>query len=139
MAGVLKKHTKMVNAAIESMGIDPKVCADEQNDNVWKLHRGEAQMILVLQESNIYGESIVPTISMMSPVLKATTDSEKRLKLYQNLLEINHKLTTETFSVSNGWVVLSATYYIEDMTIHELRQMLESISYHAQYFLEQMK
>ena len=134
---VLAKHTKLVNDAIESMGVDPKICVDENTPNVWKLHRGEAQVIMVLQDSTIYPEAVVPTLSIMSPVAQATQEPNERLKLYQHLLEVNHKLATETFSVSNDWVILSATCYMEDATQFAIRQLLDSLSYHAQQFFRQ--
>lgn len=136
---VLPRHRRIVNDALESMGIDPKICTTEEKPNMWQLHRGEAQIIAVLQESVIMQDSKVATLTVMSPIVKASEDATEAIKLYQYLLEVNHKLTTETFSLSNGWVILSATYYIEDMSLREVRQLVDGMSYHAQQFLANLK
>jgi hypothetical protein len=129
----------MVNDALESMGIDPKICTTEGRPNTWQLHRGEAQIIAILQESTIMQASKVATLTVMSPIVKASEDPQEAGELYKYLLEVNHKLTTETFSLSNGWVILSATYYIEDMSLREVRQLIDGMSYHAQQFLANLK
>jgi len=135
---ILRKHNRLVNEAIKSLGINPKVCKDD-TPNVWRLHRDEAQIIIILQESKVFKDRTVPTVTMMSPISQVTKDPNERLKLFDYILQLNHKLTTETFSLSNDWLILSSTYYIDEMEPKEIAQMLDSLSFHAAQFLAQVQ
>lgn len=133
---ILESHRQLVNDAILSLGIKPEICQQENNPNLWKLHRGTAQIIIVVQESTNHLEDKVPTISMMSPILQIPADFEQTEALQQFVLESNHKLITESFSLSNQWLILSTTYYLEDMRRQEIIQMLDALSFHAQSFIK---
>ncbi|MBL4649387.1 MAG: hypothetical protein JKY03_06610, partial [Aureispira sp.] len=109
---ILESHRQLINDAISSLGIKPDICQQESNPNLWKLHRGMAQIIIAVQESTNHLEDKVSTISMMSPILQISTDFEQTTALHQFILESNHKLITESFSISNQWLILSTTYYL---------------------------
>lgn len=132
---ILESHRQLINDAILSLGIDPKICQQDSNPNLWKLHRGTAQIIIVVQESMTHLEDKIPTISMMSPIAQIPADFKDSLALQTFILESNHKLIIESFSLSNNWLILSATYYLDDMRRQEIVQMLDSLSYHAQTFV----
>lgn len=136
---ILESHRQLVNDAILSLGIKPEICQQESNPNLWKLHRGTAQIIIVAQESTNHMEDKVTTISMMSPILQIPSDFEKIIDLQQFILESNHKLITESFSISNQWLILSTSYYIDDMRRQEIIQMLDALSFHAQSFIRIIK
>jgi hypothetical protein len=132
---ILESHRQLINDAILSLGIKPDICQQESNPNLWKLHRGTAQIIIVVQESTNHVEDKVPTISMMSPILQIPTDFEQIEAFQKFILESNHKLITESFSISNQWLILSTTYYLDDMRRQEIIQMLDALSFHAQSFI----
>ncbi|BDS09635.1 YbjN domain-containing protein [Aureispira anguillae] len=132
---VLESHRQLINDAILSLGIQPKVCQQDNNPNLWKLHRGTAQIIIVAQESTTHLDDKVPTIATMSPILQIPENFEQLADLYDFILKSNHQLIAESFSLSNRWLILSATYYLDDMRRQEIVQMLDSLSYHAQSFL----
>jgi len=137
---ILESHRQLINDAIQSLGIDPELCQEASNNkNIWKLHRGQAQIILVLQESTNYKEDVYPTITMMAPIFQIPTDFEEKETLLQWVLEANHKLIAEAFSWSNNWLIISSTYFIDEMRRQEIGQMLDSLSYHAQSFLSTLK
>ena len=48
----LKRHSLLVDEAIESLGIDPQKCKND-NPNAWTLHRGNLDIIIIIQESQI--------------------------------------------------------------------------------------
>jgi hypothetical protein len=133
---ILESHRQLINDAILSLGIKPEICQQENNPNLWKLHRGTAQIIIVVQESTSHLEDKVATISMMSPILQIPLDFEQTPALHQFILETNHKLITESFSISNQWLILSTTYYLDDMRRQEIIQMLDALSFHAQSFIK---
>lgn len=137
---ILESHRQLINDAIQSLGIDPARCQEASNDNnIWKLHRGQAQIILVLQESTNYKEDVFPTITMMSPIFQITDDFEQKEDVLQWVLAANHRLITEAFSWSNNWLIISSTYFIDEMRRKEIGQMLDSLSYHAQSFLSMLE
>ncbi|MBL4649143.1 MAG: YbjN domain-containing protein [Aureispira sp.] len=135
---ILESHRQLINDAILSLGIKPGICQQEDNSNLWKLHRGTAQIIIAVQESTNHLDDKVATISMMSPILQIPIDFEQTTALYQFILEANHKLITEAFSISNQWLILSTTYYLDDMRRQEIIQMLDALSFHAQSFIQIM-
>ncbi|WMX16597.1 MULTISPECIES: YbjN domain-containing protein [unclassified Aureispira] len=132
---ILESHRQLVNDAILSLGIKPEICQQDSNPNLWKLHRGTAQIIIVAQESTTHLEDKVATISMMSPILQIPQDFKQTTALQQFILESNHQLITESFSISNRWLILSTTYYLDDMRRQEVIQMLDTLSFHAQSFI----
>lgn len=135
---ILESHRQLINDAILSLGIQPDICQQADNPNLWKLHRGTAQIILVAQESTTHMEDKVPTISMMSPILQIPPNFEQLSELYTFILEANHKLIAESFSLSNNWLILSSAYYLEDMRRQEVVQLLDALSYHAQSFINSL-
>lgn len=133
---VLESHRQLINDAILNLGIDPAICQQDNNPNLWKLHRGNAQIIIIAQESTTYKDDKVATIAMMSPILYIPEDFGQREALYDFLLDANHKLIVESFSISNNWLILSSTYFLDDMRRQEVAQMLDALSYHAQSFID---
>lgn len=135
---VLESHRQLINDAILSLGIDPKICQQEGTPNIWQLHRGTAQIILAAQDSTNHLQDQVATVSMMSPLVQLPEEFERLTELYAYLLDKNHLLITETFSLSNRWIILSATYYLDDMRRQEVMQLLDSLSFHAQQFKQEV-
>lgn len=129
---VLESHIQLVNDAIQSLGIDPDKCQQKEHRNTWKLHRGEVQMILIVQESLSFNESKTATLAAMCPLIRVDNKLSKDNQFYKFILELNHKLITESFSLSNDWLILSAAYYIDNMRRPEIVTMIESLSYHAE-------
>lgn len=131
---VLESHRQLINDAILSLGIDPKICQQSNDPNIWQLHRGTAQIIVAAQDSATHLEDTVATVSMMSPLVQLPENYERLTEIYEYLLDKNHLLITETFSLSNRWIILSTTYYLDDMRRQEVMQLLDSLSFHAQQF-----
>ena len=131
---VLESHRQLINDAILSLGIDPKICQQEGEKDIWQLHRGTAQVIIAAQDSTTHQGDKEATVSIMSPIVQLPESYERLTELYEFLLETNHLLITETFSISNRWIILSATYFLDDMRRQEVMQLLDALSFHAQKF-----
>ncbi|MCH2023305.1 MAG: YbjN domain-containing protein [Saprospiraceae bacterium] len=129
---ILESHRQLINDAILSLGIDPDVCQQKTQPNSWKLHRGQTQIIIIVQESTNHKNDKIPTVSMMAPILNIPKDFDQKQDLYEFILSANHKLITESFSISNQWIILSSTYFIDDMRRQEVAQLLDALSFHAQ-------
>ena len=131
---VLDVHRQLVNEAILSLGIQPSICQQADDPNLWKLHRGGTQVLLAAQTSTNHVNDEVPTLTIMAPILRLPEGFERLEAVYAFLLEANHQLITESFSVSEGWVVLSTTYFLEDLSRSEVMHLLDALSFHAQSF-----
>jgi hypothetical protein len=139
----LSDYTSLIEAAISSLGVDPAVCRTEQS-NKWHLHRGQAQVVLMIRKSRTHKSVEKDTVVMVSPVVVVPQDEKLRQKLYQLLLATSHQMVTESFSIAkeaNGTEVayLSSTYFIEDMNSAEVAFMLDSLSYYALKFSEELR
>jgi hypothetical protein len=139
----LSDYTSLIEAAISSLGVDPAVCRTEQS-NKWHLHRGQAQVVLIIRKSRTHKSVEKDTVVMVSPVVVVPQDDILRQKLYQLLLATSHQMVTESFSIAkeaNGTEVayLSSTYFIEDMNSEEIAFMLDSLSYYALKFSEELR
>ena len=139
----LSDYTSLIEAAISSLGVDPAVCRTEQS-NKWHLHRGQAQVVLMIRKSRTHKSVEKDTVVMVSPVVVVPQDDILRQKLYQLLLATSHQMVTESFSIAkeaNGTEVayLSSTYFIEDMNSADVAFMLDSLSYYALKFSEELR
>jgi hypothetical protein len=131
---ILESHRQLVNDAILSLGIDPITCQQSKNQNLWKMHRGQTQIIIVAQESITHKDEKTPTISMMAPILQIPKKYPHKEELCDFILDANHKLIVESFSISNNWIILSSTYYLDEMRRQEVIQLIDGLSFHAQSF-----
>ena len=139
----ISDYTSLIEAAISSLGVDPAVCRTEQS-NKWHLHRGQAQVVLMIRKSRTHKSVEKDTVVMVSPVVVVPQDDILRQKLYQLLLATSHQMVTESFSIAkeaNGTEVayLSSTYFIEDMNSADVAFMLDSLSYYALKFSEELR
>jgi hypothetical protein len=139
----LNEYIYKIDSAIRSLGIDPAVCHTEQSTK-WHLHRGNAQVVLMVRKSRTYKGIEKDTVVMVSPVVVVPQDEKLKQKLYQLLLTTSHQMIAESFSIAketNGTEVayLSSTYFIEDMSSEEIAFMLDSLSYYALKFSEELR
>lgn len=139
----LEKYSQMVEEAIQALGIDPSVCRTDA-PNKWHLHRGQAQVVMVLRKSRTHKGEERDSLVIVSPVVVVPKEENRRMKLYQFLLGTSHQMITESFSIAkeaDGTEVayLSSTYYIGEMRKEEVAFMLDSASFYAYKFSEQLR
>lgn len=139
----LNEYISLVETAISSLGVDPAVCRTE-NTNKWHLHRGQAQVVLILRKSRTHKGTEKDTIVMVSPVVEVPKDENQKQKLYQLLLLNSHQMIAEAFSIAKEGnesevAYLSSTYFIEDMNSAEIAFMLDSLSYYALKFSDELR
>jgi hypothetical protein len=139
----LSEYSSIIEAAIGSLGVDPTVCRTEL-PNKWHLHRGQAQVVLMLRKSRTHKAVEKDTLVMVSPVVVVPQDEIQKQKLYHLLLATSHQMITEAFSIAkeptgSEVAYLSSTYFIEDMNIEEIAFMLDSLSFYAQKFSDELR
>jgi hypothetical protein len=64
---------------------------------------------------------------------------ELRHRLYEFLMQVNHQLVTESFSVSDDQVYMRTTYFMEELTDTEVARLIDNLSYYAQYFIGELE
>jgi hypothetical protein len=139
----MNQYIEIVEEAIQSLGIDPTVCRTEEL-NKWRLHRGQAQVVMMLRKSRTHKGEDRDTLVLVSPVVVVPKEERLKIRLYQFLLTTSHKLITESFSFAkeeDGTEVayISATYFIGEMRLEEVSFMLDSMSYYAYKFSEELR
>ncbi|MCP4438915.1 MAG: YbjN domain-containing protein [Aureispira sp.] len=134
----MEKYIEVIESAIEQLGVDIKKCRT-QDPHKWHLHRGKAQVIIFLRESQVHTGDKRPTMVIVSPILPVPEEEATRNKLYGILLETSHKMITESFSTAEGWVYMSTTYYLEEVNQKEAAYLLDSLSYYAQMFTTELR
>lgn len=139
----LNEYIALVEKAFVGLGVDPAVCRTEL-PNKWHLHRGQAQVVLMLRKSRTHKGEEKDSIVMVSPVVFVPQDEKLKQKLYQFLLTTSHQMITEAFSIAreaNGTEVayLSSTYFIDEMSKEEICFMLDSMSFYAYKFSEELR
>jgi hypothetical protein len=139
----LNDYIALVEEGIKLLGVDPAVCRTEL-PHKWNLHRGQAQVVLIVRKSRTHKGMERDTLVLVSPVVIVPQDEKLKNKLYHYLLSTSHQMITEAFSIareSNGTEVgyISSTYFIEDMTKEEVAFMLDSLSFYAYKFSEELR
>lgn len=134
----MEKYIKVLESAIEQLGVDIKKCRTK-DPHKWHLHRGDAQVIIFLRESQVHTGDKRPTMVIVSPILPVPEEEETRNKLFGILLETSHKMITESFSIADKWVYMSTTYYMEELNQKEAAYLLDSLSYYAQMFTTELR
>lgn len=139
----MNQYIEIVEKAIQSLGIDPAVCRTDQAHK-WHLHRGQAQIVMMLRKSRTHKGEERDTLVLVSPVVVVPKEERLKMRLYQFLLMTSHKLITESFSFAkeeDGTEVayISSTYFIGEMRLEEVSFMLDSLSYYAFKFSEELR
>ncbi|AFC26084.1 YbjN domain-containing protein [Saprospira grandis] len=134
----LADYYATIEAAIQKLGVDPKVCRTDK-ENRWHLHRGNAQVVVLLRESTTFEQKKRPSLVIVSPIVVVPAAIEARQELMELILKTNHQLITESFSMTREQaghevVYLSSTYFIEEMSVEEIEYSLSSQSYFALQF-----
>lgn len=139
----LETYKEIVEAAIFTLGVDASVCRTDEPGK-WNLHRGQAQIFLMLRKSKNHLGEEKDTLIMVSPIISIPQREKSRYKLLDYLLKISHKLILETFSIaveSDGKEVayLSSTCFISQRSIEEIAAMLDSLSFYAYKFQQELE
>ncbi len=139
----LEEYSQLIEDALQSLGIDPTVCRTDA-PNKWHLHRGQAQVVMVLRQSRTHKGELRDSLVIVSPVVIVPKEENRRMKLYQFLLATSHQMITESFSIAkepDGTEVayLSATYFVGEMDKTEIAFLLDSASFYAYKFSAQLR
>ena len=132
-----KAYAAKVNEAIQMLGVDPKTCATDE-PNKWYLHRGKANVVLFVRESETYDKKIHPTLVLVSPIMTLPSNPQLLLRLHNFLMGVNHQMITECFSMDEDQLYMRATAYLEDLSADGIARMVDNLSFYADYFVKEL-
>jgi hypothetical protein len=134
----LQTYINIVDEALLKLGIVPKDCRTDE-PNKWYLHRGKANVVVFVRESELYNKEVRPVLVVVAPIVPVPASIELRHRLYEFLMQVNHQLVTESFSVSDDQVYMRTTYFMEELTDTEVARLIDNLSYYAQYFIGELE
>ncbi len=130
--GGLAKAQKLVEGVLKTQGVEPEAqkVTPVEGGAAWALERGSAAVMIALNPGPA-GQS--GRLRMISPIVKMP--SERRLELYQRLLELNAtEITGAAFGVTDDEVVLVAERSVRSLDRSEVEEMLAIIGHFADQY-----
>jgi len=116
----LSPYYKVVEGAIEQLGIDPKLCRGEK-EGQWNLKKNDTNVWIDLWYIE---REQRPYYQVMSPILQVPPVN--REKLYEELLQINDSLYGVAFTLYKDWVYLKVIKLLRCLRVLETMQMFIS-------------
>lgn len=131
-----------VKKFIESVGIDPKTCWNEEN-KAYYLYKGSAKIEVFVSEHKQDDGSIRYYLRVFSGIIKVPGTNKE--KFYRRLLEINDqslgiKLTLMPEALpENDWVYATYERDIVGISYEEIEIILSDVGLWADYFDDELK
>ncbi|MCP4442314.1 MAG: YbjN domain-containing protein [Aureispira sp.] len=133
----LEVYIPIIESAIQKMGVSPETTRTDTPFQ-WSLHRGSASVAIFMRESPSHkGPRNVLIIG--SPIMKLPKDPLQAASLYRYLLELSHSALIEAFSIYDDHVYLKTSRFVDGMDSDEVVDMLDSLSYSADFIDDQLK
>lgn len=133
----LEAYIPIIEEGIQKIGVAPET-ARTGNPLQWALNRGSANVIMLLRESNTY-KGPRSILVLTSLIMKLPVDQPQQTLLCKHLLELSHSALIEGFSIYENYVYLKATRFVDGMDSNEVLDMLDSLSYSADYIDDELK
>lgn len=133
----LETYIPIVEEAIQKIGVAPETARTEIITQ-WALKRGSADVIILLRTSNTYkGPRNILIIT--APIMKLPSDELQQAILFKQLLELSHSALIETFTIFENAIYLKTTRFVDGMDSSEILDMLDSLSYTADFIDDKLK
>jgi len=127
MSQQLEKYVPIVEDGIRALGVDPATIKG-QTFGEWYLQRGSATVLVKINTVNAYN-GVKDILVILTAIAKVPTNNKE--VLFQKLLEENHKLLNERFTVFNGQICLVSSRDMLGMDAQEVQSMVDGQSYAA--------
>lgn len=128
----LSPYYKVVEDAIQQLGIDPALCRGEKGGQ-WNLKKNDVNVWIDLWYIE---REQRPYYQVMAPILQLPADN--REKLYEELLQINDSLYGVAFTLYKDWVYLKVIREVEGMDDKEAFAMLTRIGNYADVYKQDL-
>ncbi len=133
---LLESYYKIAEGAISSLGVNLKDARTDE-PNKWFLHRGKADIVVIVRQSKLHTDNTAYTLVMLAPICTLPENPAKAQELKDKLISTNHLFIAERFSIAENVVYLAATALMEGLTEPVAIKLLDSLSYYAQGFAAQ--
>ncbi|MCS7028582.1 MAG: YbjN domain-containing protein [Bacteroidia bacterium] len=124
----LMKYYDVVEQAIAALGIDPKLCRDQEQGK-WNLKKGSAPIWIDLTYSEKDKRAY---FQVMAPITKVPTTN--REKFFEELLEINYILYGVSFTKYDDRIYIKVIREVEGLDVSEALAAIERIGYYGDFY-----
>ncbi|MCU0430279.1 MAG: YbjN domain-containing protein [Cytophagaceae bacterium] len=127
MSQQLEKFIPIVEGGIQSLGVDPASIRG-QVFGEWYLQRGSATVLVKINTVNAYN-GVKDILVILTAI--ASVPARNQEVLFRKLLEENHKLLNERFTIFNDQICLVSSRDMQGMDAQEVHSMIDGQSYAA--------
>ncbi len=122
----IEEHYNVIEAAIQSLGVEPERCRDEKEPGAWAVMRGEQEIWIdcwhIEEEDRAY-------FQVLAPVLEVPSDMP--LPFYREVLEINYNLFGVAFGIFKNMLALKVIREAEGLDETEALNTITRVGNYA--------
>lgn len=134
----LTPYIAHVEEYLRSLGLDPAGCAT-RNPNEWAILKNGVLIVLTLRETQTLSKPKQDVFIVMAPIVKDAKDPAKSVALLRYLMEVNHGLIAERFTLyEDGWISLVNARPVEGLDAQEVEMAAESLCEVAAFFKKEI-
>jgi hypothetical protein len=125
----IQDYYKIVEDAIDELGVDPNSCRDDNEQGAWALMRGNQEVWIdcwyIEEEDMVYFQVLAPVFE---------TPDTLPVEFYRDILEINYSLFGVAFGIYKNMLALKVIREANGMDKDEALAMISRIgNYAAEY------
>lgn len=125
----IQDYYKIVEDAIDELGVDPNSCRDENEQGAWALMRGNQEVWIdcwyIEEEDMVYFQVLAPVFE---------TPDTLPVEFYRDILEINYSLFGVSFGIYKNMLALKVIREANSMDKDDALAMISRIgNYAAEY------
>lgn len=122
------KYYDVVEEAIATLGIDPKICRGQEQGQ-WNLKKGSAPVWIDV----IYSEKDKRAyFQVMAPITKVPATNKE--KFFEELLEINYVLYSVSFTKYDEGIYMKVIREADGLDVSEAIAAIERIGYYGDFY-----
>ncbi len=125
----ISEYYKMVEDAINVLGVDPETCKDENEQGAWALMRGDQEVWMdcwyVEEEEIVY-------FQVLAPIFEIPEDMPS--EFYRELLEVNYTLIGPTFGVFKNMLALKLIREVNNFSKDDALSMISRVGGYAEQY-----
>jgi hypothetical protein len=125
----ISEYYKMVEDAINVLGVDPETCKDENEQGAWALMRGDQEVWMdcwyVEEEEIVY-------FQVLAPIFEIPEDMPA--EFYRELLEVNYTLIGASFGVFKSMLALKLIREVNNFSKEDALLMISRVGGYAEQY-----
>ena len=125
----ISEYYKMVEDAINVLGVDPETCKDENEQGAWALMRGDQEVWMdcwyVEEEERVYFQVLAPMFEI---------PEDMPAEFYRELLEVNYTLIGASFGVFKSMLALKLIREVNNFSKDDALLMISRVGGYAEQY-----